>query len=409
MKRKLNLFTVRVLVWQLLLCNSIFAQVCSNDSTGYIPISDLGSTLFNGKAGGLYGNGFNSMPVQHKQNGIQLSYEIRPLDWVGNFDPNGKIGFLSMGMSNANLFFKGFRDSSVAYADLNNKLVMVNGATGGYDIDLMLDTTSQYWTILNQKMNMAGISIFQVQVIWFMQAKHISGIPANEGIEHITIMENKFLNAFTLFKRKFPNLKQIFCSGRDYGGYSQLGSGNPEPYAYYTNWSFRNLVERQINADSNLSYQGIDSKIVWLGWANHVWADGKNQRLDGFNWLCPEHVQTDGVHPNSAGVSKVASLLFNFFKNDSTTLWFRNQVNLDLIQKSEIEPAVLLYPNPANSTLNIKLSNTNFIKFEILNNHGHLVKVFNINQTDVSDLPKGIYTLRVYFPRQIIHKRFIVY
>jgi len=201
------------------------AQQCQNDSTGLTPITDLGVGVFNGMQGGLYGNGQNSMPQNHLNAGIQIASQVLPLNAQGNYSINGKIGFISMGMSNANMFFAGLRDSANSYPYLNDKLTMVNGATGGYDIDAILDTTSQYWNTLNQKLSFAGLSNNQVQVIWFMQAKHISGIPENEGIAHIEILESKFLQAFLYFKQRFPNLKQIYCSGRDYGGYSNPGSG----------------------------------------------------------------------------------------------------------------------------------------------------------------------------------------
>jgi hypothetical protein len=207
------------------------------------------------------------------------------------------------------MFFSALRDSSVLYPQLNNRLTMVNGATGGYDINAMLNLNSQYWTILNQKLAQANINENQVQVIWFMQAQHITGIPSGQGIEHIAIMEEKFLEAFQYFKTRFPNLKQIYCSGRDYGGYSNPNSGNPEPYAYYTGWSFRNLVVRQMEGDDELQFIGDNPKTPWIAWANYAWADGINTREDGFNWLCPGDVENDGVHPNSSGKGKVASLL----------------------------------------------------------------------------------------------------
>lgn len=52
------------------------AQQCTNDSTGLIPITDLGTNLFNGKQGGLYGNGLNNMPYNHMLSGIQLASEV---------------------------------------------------------------------------------------------------------------------------------------------------------------------------------------------------------------------------------------------------------------------------------------------------------------------------------------------
>lgn len=302
------------------------AQQCQNDSTGLVPITEL-TMPFNGMAGGLYGNYQNTMPEAHLQQGVILASQILPLDSLGNYDPDGKIGFISMGMSNCNLFFAAFRNSAQTYPMFNEKLTLVNGATGGADIDVMLNPSSNYWITVDQKMAQSELKNNQVQVIWLLQAKHISGIPPGQGIAHIDTMERKFLTAFQYFKQRYPNLKQIFSSGRDYGGYSNPGSGNPEPYAYYTGWSFRKLVERQINGDTSLSYSGSQPKTAWLAWADYIWADGKNTRSDGFNWLCPQDVQPDGVHPSGAGQTKVTNLLMNFFTTDPATSWFRSVEN----------------------------------------------------------------------------------
>jgi len=387
--------------------NIVYGQQCHNDSTGQIPITDLGTNLFNGMQGGLYGNGENTIPQSHLNSGIQMASQVMPLDARGNYSDDGKIGFISMGMSNANMFFAGLRDSANAYPSLNSKLTLVNGATGGFDIDDMLDTTSQYWVTLNQKLDFAGITNEQVQVIWFMQAKHISGIPPNEGIEHIEIMEAKFLEAFHYFKLRFPNLKQIYCSGRDYGGYSQPGRGNPEPFSYYTNWAFRKLVERQINGDTALTYTGSNTKTAWLGWANNVWADGKNYRSDGFNWRCPDDVIENGVHPSDHGKAKVASLLFNFFKSDTTSHWFREMSLTSTIEITEINNVVKIYPNPTNNLIIIEPFDCESGRIELISRDGSIIRATNNNVIDVSSFSSGLYFIRVFNQDKISHGKFI--
>lgn len=398
--------TIHISIFLFFIVNHIIGQQCENDSTGLIPINDLGTNTFNGMQGGLYGNGQNNIPTDHLNFGIQLANEVRPLNAQGFFDNQGKIGFISMGMSNANLFFGGLRDSAIAFPDLNSKLVMVNGATGGMDIDVMLNTSGQYWVTLDQKLNTAGITKAQVQVIWFMQAKHISGIPPNEGIEHIEIMESKFLQAFQYFKIIFPNLKQIYCSGRDYGGYSQAGGGNPEPYSYYTNWAFRKLIERQMNGDTLLAFSGMNPKTAWLSWANYVWSDGKNLRSDGFNWRCPEDVQQDGVHPNFAGKAKVASLLFNFFKNDTTSYWFKENTITNNKEIANDFKTLKIYPNPTFDLINIVLNDYNYSKIELINRNGMLLEETNKSIINISAYPSGMYLIRIYYTDKILTERF---
>lgn len=370
------------------------AQNCANDSTGLIPISELGTQYFNNKQGGLYGIGNNAMPMSHQQAGLEAASLIIPRNIDGNYDPNGKIGFISIGMSNCNLFFSGLRDSTLNFPERNNRLIMVNGATGGQDIDAMLDLNSTYWTSFDQKMAQSNLHDNQVQVIWFMQAKHITGIPSNEGLNHIEIMEAKFLQAFQYFKQRFPNLQQIYCSGRDYGGYNNPGSGNPEPYAYYTGWAFRNLVERQMAGDEALSFSSPQANTAWLAWADYVWVDGKNTRTDGFNWLCPNDVQNDGVHPNGQGRAKVASLLFNFYKSHPCTFWYRMNTFLNITDSNPALEALQIFPNPIKDVLHLAYI-PNYSSMALFDFSGRLLIETQESTINTCHLPKGSYLLEV--------------
>lgn len=377
------------------LCQAGVAQQCHNDSTGLIPINDLGAGFFAGMQGGLYGKGSNIIPDAHLNSGLTQASAIQPLDAQGNPSPNGRIGFISMGMSNANQFFGVFMSLSRNQANLNPQITMVNGATGGFDIDAMLDFQGEYWTRVDQKMNQAGLSNNQVQVIWFMQAKHILGIPANEGIEHIEITEEKFLRAFQYLKQRYPNLRQIFCSGRDYGGYSLPNRGNPEPYGYYTGWAFRKLVERQMNGDPQLSYEGENPRTAWLAWADYAWADGKNLRSDGLNWLCPDDYEDDGVHPNNQGRAKFARRLLNFFESDSTTHWYRANVITSLPHEIHTKHARLqIVPNPAKSVVEIVNVEDSFTFFRIIEANGKQILITESRHIDVATLSPGIYIVQ---------------
>lgn len=368
-------------------------QQCQNLPTGFIPITDLGTDVFHGMQGGLYGKGQNNMPGEHLQAGLLMSHQVLPRNAQGADDPDGKIGFISMGMSNANQFFSALSEKIHLYSLRNPHLVVVNAATGGYDIDAMLNPGSDYWKTVEQKLAQAGLSNQQVQVIWFMQAKHITGIPPGEGLEHIQIMEEKFLAAFRLLKERYPNLKQIFCSGRDYGGYSNPGRGNPEPYAYYTNWAFRKLIDRQLEGDAELAFAGDDSPIPWIAWANNVWADGVLARSDGFNWLCPQDVQDDGVHPSQAGQQKVANMLFEFFLSDPTTSWFRQPATATALTSAN---SIRLFPNPVGTKLFIQNADHAGTVFQIRDLLGKTLIVGQNPEIDVSELPPGIYLVTIF-------------
>lgn len=319
---------ILLIVFSLFSVSNIHSQNCSNHTTGNIPLMDFGDNLYHGIKGGLYVDGSNTMPANHKQDGIALADNIQALDINGNPDPNGAITFISIGMSNARNFFTVFKNKAETYSAINPKLKMVNAARGGVAIDQILSANDNYWNYVSDTLINSGSSDEQVQVIWIMQATHITRIPAGQGIEHIDTMERKFLDVFEIFHDKFPNLKQVFFSGRDYGGYSIPDRGNPEPYAYYTNWALKKLIQRQIDGDPALAYDGANPKVPWLAWANNLWADGRNVRSDGFNWVCNvpnqdySDYQSDGVHPTIEGNKKGTQLMMDFFKKDECTNWF---------------------------------------------------------------------------------------
>jgi hypothetical protein len=100
---------------------------------------------------------------------------------------------------------------------------------------------------------------------------------------------------------------------------------SPEPDAYETGFSVKWLIAGQINGDADLNYDPARGAVVapYLSWGPYLWADGQNRRSDGFRWLASDLAE-DCVHPSAAGTTKVANLLLEFFKTDSTAGWFRN-------------------------------------------------------------------------------------
>ena len=63
-------------------------------------------------------------------------------------------------------------------------------------------------------------------------------------------------------------------------------------------------------------------KPPWIAWGPYLWADGVNGRSDGLVYT-REDLESDGTHPSTSGRKKVAELLLDFFKRDSTAQgWF---------------------------------------------------------------------------------------
>ena len=70
------------------------------NSTGLVPLTELGSDMYMGYEGGLYPDGSNDLPAAHLALGQMRADEVIPRDANGNPDPNGWIVMISIGMSN---------------------------------------------------------------------------------------------------------------------------------------------------------------------------------------------------------------------------------------------------------------------------------------------------------------------
>lgn len=372
------------------------AQPCSNPPPSFTPIPDLGSATFAGMSGGLYGSGSNAIPQAHLAAGIDLAQQIQPLDANGDPDLQGDIVFLGVGMSNASLFWNGLRDSTELFAERNPRMKLVSAAVGGKDIDRFLNLNDTYWTTVQQRLDQSEVTAAQVQAAWFLQAQHINTIPQGMGIAHLDTMERKFLDAFVLLKQRYPNLKQLYCSGRDYGGYANPGQGNPEPYAYYTGWAFHRLMQRQLAGDPALAYNGPDARVPWLAWANYLWSNGANPNNDGLAWLCPQDYQNDGVHPNANGVGKGATRLFQYFRTGPTTTWYRAPEVGTGLMGSDPSRGLMLFPNPTDGLLWLDLPQDAELRVRVIDAAGRPVLQVQGRSLDLGALPAGIYAVEVW-------------
>jgi hypothetical protein len=387
----------------------ISAQNCNNTSVGFPPISDLGINYWRGFQGGLYPNGSNYRPAAHNLAGLSIAQNILPLDSAGNVDMiNGKIVWLSVGMSNTTMESQLFLPMTDTFSQINPKLMLVDGAQGGQDINILIDPMANYWNVIDQRLTNAGLTRKQVQVIWFKEAEiNPSDTSFNSYPDSLKI---KFKTALTIQKNKFPNTKLAYLSSRIYAGYatSQL---NPEPYAYYSGWSVKRLIEDQINGDTMLTYNGANPRVPWLAWGPYLWADGTTPRSDGLVWICPTDYNTDGTHPsNPDGRQKVANLLFNFFTSDSTTIpWFLNQTSTSVNENEQHQ--LIIYPNPANSSIYISsvssldhISIFNMFQEPVMNLTSREKEI----TIDVSNFSKGIYFIKVAGGKDIFTKKLVI-
>lgn len=292
----------------------------NNILTTATPLIDFGSATFRGFQGGLFPNNANQRPAAHNAAGIAIAQAIRPLNKAGVIDDtNGKIIWLSIGMSNTTMETQAFLSLMQTFTNKNPKLTLIDGAEGGKDINQINNAADNYWDTVNNRLANAGLSPAQVQVIWFKEAE---AQPTDTSFAtYPDALKIKYRSVMQILKTKFPNLKLCYLSDRIYAGYA-TSKLNPEPFAWYTGWTVKRLISDQISGDASLNYAGNNPPAAWLSWGPYLWANGTTPRSDGLSWL-PTDYQSDGTHPGASGRQKVAQMLLQFFSTDATTKpWF---------------------------------------------------------------------------------------
>ena len=276
-----------------------------------IPLTDLGSGEYLSFAGGLYPKGENSRPSSYERAGVTLSGTVEALDRNGKPSNLGKIVMVSIGMSNTSHEFLQFVRLA---SDIQKKsrLQMIDAAKDGsaaLDVALPL---GNYWKHVDSQLQRAEASVAQVQVVWLKPALAYAprGFP-----EKARLLQQALRSIVNILSGKFPQLKLVYVSSRIYGGYSEIDL-SPEPIAYETGFAVKWFVEERINNPS------LQTSVPWVSWGPYLWANGLTPRSDGLIWERSDF-GPDGVHPSAQGVLKVATMLLDFFQNDTTAKpWF---------------------------------------------------------------------------------------
>lgn len=292
--------------------------------TGHItPLTELGTARYKGEDGGLYGGGKNEPPPAHQAAALREAAKVQPLDADGKPAKDGKVVLLSVGMSNTTQSFSRFKSLADRDAAKSPSLVIVDGAQGGQTGMRWADPKTPLWAEVDRRLQRAGVSANQVQVIWMKQAE--AG-PANLGEfpRHALVLKTNLVTGLHNLMAKFPNLRLAYLSSRTYGGYATTAL-NPEPFAFETAFAPRWLIQDQIAGKPELNFDPARGPVrsPLLLWGPYLWADGETPRkADGFLYR-KEDFANDGTHPTSSGQEKVAGLLLKFFKSEPTASWFR--------------------------------------------------------------------------------------
>lgn len=416
-----------------LICRlELSAQViCEHDSTGLIPLNDLGTGFYEGFQGGLFPFGTNAEnPAStHYKKGKTSAKNLKPLDTLGNINfDEGVVLMAGFGPSIPGHLMDHFvplvRDTLDNMFKTNRCFDAINLCAGGKGLDYAIGSESnKYWNGLEDKVFEKGYDPLQVQIGWmYFNDKYDSLAPAPSFPETPQQVTDDLVEYLHLLMDKFPNMKIMFVSGRHYGGYADTTNEQyiaiSEPSSYWNNFSTKWLIERQINGDPELKFYGGGIQSPFLTWGPYYWTDGNIPRsTDGLFYNCDEYSTTDGYHLTDSASDKDALLLMNhiytsdFSKNyvKNGPVWVDCVIYHDTTFRTQPENLIInklgitLYPNPAVENIYVYRHKTNdkIGTIEIYNDLGQLVQSESVRNSEMSTLPidiahlsSGLYILR---------------
>jgi hypothetical protein len=304
------------------------------DTSGLVPLTDLGAGKYRGFQGGLYPDSSNARPAAHEEAGRALAKTVRPLDADGTPSPDGKVVLLGVGFSNTVQAFQGFMQAASKDGEVNPRLVPVNGAVGGMSAAMIRDPDrgrgETYWQTVDERLKAAGVTRQQVQAAWVKETNPATqqedGFPRS-----IRDLEEQLGDIVRILHRRFPNLKLVYLSSRTYGGWAKrrpdgTPPGNSEPFSYESGFAVKWLIGQQLAGEPALNFDPGRGPVraPWLSWGPYLWANGTTPRRDGFRFELDDFREDDRMHESPAGQRKVGGLLLHFFKTDPTAAgWFR--------------------------------------------------------------------------------------
>jgi hypothetical protein len=291
-------------------------------SVGLKPLTEMTATdRYKGEDGGLYGGGKNEPPPEHQAAAKKEAARIVPLDAAGKPASDGKIGLVSISMSNATQEYSLFKQIADRDPQKSSRVIVVDCAQGGQTMARWADPKAQCWQVADRRLEEAHVNPRQVQVAWIKLA---NAGPKGELNEHGKRLQEDTIAVLHNARAHFPNLRIAYLSSRIYGGWANTQL-NPEPYAYEGAFPVRWLIRDQIKGDAKLNYDPARGavKSPLLLWGPYLWTDGTTPRQSDGLVYNREDLGPDGTHPTQSGRQKVADLLLKFFKTDPfASTWF---------------------------------------------------------------------------------------
>jgi hypothetical protein len=312
-------------------------------------MTDLGTGLYLGQyEGGLYSGGMNRPPASHERAIQHAANSVMPRDFAGMPSADGLIGFASISMSNANQEWSAFKQMADTDDHRNSRVRLITGAAGGQSLDVIRDPNAAYWSDLASKIDAAGLTPAQVQVVWLKMADaEPTTLAFPMHALHLKIHAREVLH---ILKGTYPNLALAYFSSRSYGGYASA-LNRSEPLSYETGFATKWLIEDQIGGDVTMNFNPANGTVVSpvVLWGPYLWTDGLNPRNDGLIWERTD-VENDAVHPSPTGEMKVALMLDEFFNNaPSSTPWYSKPAAERLVYLDAVDDAWVDSSNPGQN------------------------------------------------------------
>src|SRR3989440_11146428 len=300
------------------------AIACRDSGTGIsplaarIPLPDLAGNSYKGFVGGLYPSGGNTEPASHAAARQARAQAVTPLDASGAPSAGGKVGLLSLGMSNTTQEFCSgsstttncsawsFMGQAAVDVGVNHAtLAIVNGARGGQDAQTWdAATDANYDSVRDNRLIPLGLTERQVQVVWVKQADAGPRDSLASAQADAFQLESRLANIARALKTRYPNLKMIFLSSRIYAGYATT-TLNPEPYAYESGFAVKWVIQAQIDQMANggavsegrEGVPGHNNSTPWLARGPLPWAGGIGHRQRERLICRASEVAQEGAHP----------------------------------------------------------------------------------------------------------------
>jgi len=425
-----KLLFASTLIASIFVSSNLFAQLnCANDSTGLIPLTDLGAAYYEGTwQGGLYQGGVNYPPTGHLNKGISIVKKLKPLDTLGLVNyATGKIVLAGFGASTVGGPFNHMIQIMKDNNDQNPCMQAVNAANGSDGVTAMYIGNDEYWDYIEIfKLAEKDLKPIQVQAGWLMHSSRIDS-NGSDVDSYADTLVNRFTVALNAMLYYYTNLKIVFVSGFPYGGFADPSKALyhviKEPSSYHHNFAMKELIRRQISGDPTLKYRGVTKKVPYLVWGPPLWADGSNPRTyDGLTWNCEAEFAIDGggYHLTNVGKDKLANILLDFFRTDTLSEgWFMDGPKWSscgggrLPDGSIILPTetiitkeeVTIFPNPSTGQFYVDFDEvlTAPIHIKVVNQLGEVVltesygssQPFSFYQFNLAGKPAGIYYFEV--------------